>query len=205
MKADVFDQTNKKAGTVELTEKIFNAKWNPRLVHQVLASELSNARKPSAHVKDRSEVRGGGRKPWAQKHTGRSRHGSSRSPLWIGGGVTHGPRKERNFLRKVNKKMKLAALRAVLSKKLKENEIKIIDTLELPTLKTKVAAAFIKHFFEKKPSILFITTKENKTFVHAARNIPKTKIVKPDAFTLSDCLSHKFIFFDKKAVSELRI
>lgn len=205
MTAEVFDQRNKKAGTIELADGVWGVKWNPRLVHQVLTSERSSARRPLAHTKGRGEVRGGGRKPWAQKHTGRARHGSTRSPLWVGGGVTHGPRKDRDFERKVNKKMKRAAIRAVLSKKFKDDEIRIIDTLRLDAPKTKAAAAFLKNFFETRQSILFIPAKDDKTFVRAARNIPKTEIMKADSLNLYGCLAHKYIFFDKKAIAELKL
>ena len=91
MKADVYNLNNEVVGTVELPENVFGARWNASLVKQVLDAQLANRRSPWAHVKERSEVRGGGRKPWRQKGTGRARHGSTRSPIWVGGGVSHGP------------------------------------------------------------------------------------------------------------------
>ncbi|MFH0712566.1 MAG: 50S ribosomal protein L4, partial [Candidatus Jorgensenbacteria bacterium] len=117
MKAEVYNKENKKVDTIELSDRVFGAKWNPALVHQVLVSESANRRKPYASTKDRSEVRGGGRKPWAQKGLGRARHGSIRSPIWVGGGVTHGPRPEKDYGKKINKKMKRTAIYSVLSKK----------------------------------------------------------------------------------------
>ena len=104
MKTDIFNQQNNKVDIIDLPERIFGVKWNPDLVHQALMAQLANRRQPSAHVKDRSEVSGGGKKPWKQKGTGRARHGSNRSPIWKGGGVTHGPTKEKNFTKKINKK-----------------------------------------------------------------------------------------------------
>ena len=120
LEAVVYSQEGKKSGSVTLPEAVFGEKWNADLVHQVVVAMQANARQPIAHTKDRSEVRGGGRKPWAQKGTGRARHGSSRSPIWRHGGVTHGPRNDRDFSQKINRKMKVKALYAVLSKKFRE-------------------------------------------------------------------------------------
>ena len=122
MQIDLYNAGGSIIGKADLPEKMFGQKWNPDLVHQVLAAQESNARKPLAHAKGRGEVRGGGKKPWRQKGTGRARHGSIRSPLWKGGGVTHGPTKERNFEKKINKKMRRAALFSILSRKTKEQE-----------------------------------------------------------------------------------
>src|SRR5437868_4100503 len=139
MKADVYNLNNEVVGTVELPENIFGARWNSVLVKQVLEAQLANRRIPWAHTKSRGEVRGGGKKPWRQKGTGRARHGSTRSPLWVGGGVTHGPRNDKNFERKVNAKMKAKALYTILSRKLKDGEVVFIDSLSLSQPKAKEA------------------------------------------------------------------
>jgi large subunit ribosomal protein L4 len=128
---------------VTLSEKVFGAKWNADLVHQVVVAMQANARQPIAHTKDRSEVRGGGRKPWAQKGTGRARHGSSRSPIWRHGGITHGPRNDRDFSQKLNRKQKVAALYTVLSKKWKEGEILFVSSVALKAPKTKDARTML--------------------------------------------------------------
>ncbi len=150
MKADVYNLKNEVVGTVELPSAVFGAKWSPTLVQQVLEAQLANARAPWAHVKDRSEVRGGGKKPWRQKGTGRARHGSTRSPIWVGGGKAHGPRNDRDYSQKVNKKMKRVALFSVLSKKAKDGEIKVFDTLMIAAPKTKTVATALKMVLSPK-------------------------------------------------------
>ena len=140
MKADIYNLNNEVVGTMELPVGVFGTKWNATLVQQVLEAQIANARPPWAHVKDRSEVRGGGKKPWRQKGTGRARHGSTRSPIWVGGGKAHGPRNDKDYSQKVNKKMKRVALFSVLSKKAKDGELKVFDTLVLDAPKTKNVA-----------------------------------------------------------------
>lgn len=139
MNTVIYNQKGEQVGKIELPPKVFNVKWNDALVHQVVTSMTGNLRNPTAHAKTRGEVSGTGKKPWKQKGTGRARHGSRRSPLWVGGGVAHGPRNERDFSRKINKKMKTKALFAVLSRKNAEHEILFIDNLSLPGPKTKEA------------------------------------------------------------------
>jgi ribosomal protein L4 len=106
----VYTTDGKQKGTIDLPDTIFAQKWNADLVHQVATSIMSNARAATAHTKDRGEVSGGGKKPWKQKGTGRARHGSSRSPIWVGGGVAHGPRNDKSYTKKINAKMKVKAL-----------------------------------------------------------------------------------------------
>ncbi len=137
----VYNVLGKEVSTVTLPGNVFAAKWNADLVHQVVTAMQSNARAGlgRAHTKDRSEVRGGGKKPWRQKGTGRARHGSSRSPIWIGGGVTHGPRTDKDYTRTVPKKMRRAALFAALSEKFKRGQILFVDTIAFVEPKTKTA------------------------------------------------------------------
>src|SRR3989339_1280264 len=117
MEAKIYNLKNEEVSSIKLPEDIFDRKFSEALVRQVLLAQLANSREPWAHAKGRGEVRGGGKKPWKQKGTGRSRHGSIRSPIWKGGGKSHGPTNERDYTQKVNKKMKRVALFSVLSKK----------------------------------------------------------------------------------------
>lgn len=139
LSVSVYDTKGKEVRKIDLPEALFGENRNDSLVHQVVVSMESNARTNVAHTKDRGDVRGGGKKPWKQKGTGRARHGSSRSPIWVGGGVTHGPTNDRNFSKKVNKKMSTKALAVALSSKLKDGEILFIDMPKFSEPKTKVA------------------------------------------------------------------
>src|SRR3989344_1341683 len=143
MKVDVYNEKGEVTGSTVLPKEIFQVPMNADLVHQVFISHTANQRQNSAHTKNRSEVRGGGRKPWRQKGTGRARHGSIRSPLWKGGGVTFGPRNEKNWQKDIPKKMKKKALFMVLSEKVKNNLLVILDALEIQSQKTKEMAKII--------------------------------------------------------------
>ncbi len=128
LESAVYSKEGKEVSTITLPESVFGAAWNADLVHQVVVSMQSNARAGTANAKGRGDVSGGGKKPWKQKGTGRARHGSSRSPIWVGGGVAHGPKSEKNFSKKVNKNAKAKALACVLSQKLRDGEVMFVDT-----------------------------------------------------------------------------
>lgn len=171
METKLYNKEGKEVGKVQVPENLFGLPWNADLVHQVVTTIQGNARTGSAHTKDRGEVRGGGKKPWKQKGTGRARHGSSRSPIWRGGGVTHGPRNEKDYTRKVNQKMRQKALLVALSRKFHDGEVLFIDSLEMAAPKTaearKVVTALSKNFaylIKKKNAALFtIPTKHEAT------------------------------------------
>ncbi len=204
MKTDLYNLKNEKIGQVDLSDRIFAREWNADLVHQALLAQLGNSRQTIAHAKDRGEVRGGGKKPWRQKGTGRARHGSIRSPLWVGGGVTFGPTKERNFSKKINKKMKRASFACVLSKKLKENNLKIVDSLNIENPKTKIVFSTINGLFGgKKTSVLLVPSAENRGVRLAARNIEGVKAISPNALNVVDLLKHKNVVLDKNAVGQV--
>ena len=143
MEATIYSQTGKVAGKISLPEGVFGVPWNADLVHEIVRLMNSNSRTNIAHTKTRGEVRGGGKKPWRQKGTGRARHGSTRSPIWVGGGVAHGPRNTQNYDRKINKKAKTKALYSILSKKFKEGEILFVDEVSMNTPKAKEAKNFL--------------------------------------------------------------
>lgn len=174
MEAIIYDIKGKSAGKVSLPENIFGLRWNADLVHQVATSLATNKRKPIAHTKTRGEVRGGGKKPWQQKGLGRARHGSTRSPIWVGGGVAHGPRNEKNFERKVGKVMKDRALYTILSQKWRDGEVLFVDTLG--TKKTKEAVLALKNLSGVKGFERLSTKKRNSAVIAlASKNVAVEK------------------------------
>lgn len=165
LEAIMVDTQGKSAGTLSLPESIFGLPWNADLVHQVVHSMRTAARTPVAHTKDRGEVRGGGKKPWKQKGTGRARHGSTRSPIWVGGGVAHGPRNEKNFDRKVNKKMKAKALFTLLSRKNRDGEVLFVKDLSLDAPKTVAAKAVLAKLGSVKGFEALATRRNNAALI----------------------------------------
>jgi len=200
MKAELYDNSAKVRGDIDLPDRVFAAKWNPDLVKQALDAQLANSREPLAHAKGRGEVRGGGKKPWRQKGTGRARHGSIRSPIWRGGGVAHGPTNEKVFAVKINRKMKQAAIFSALSKKLADGELKVIESLAISEPKTKLAAKAIYAFSK---SALVIPSPENKSLYRASANIPKVKSLDAKSLNVYDLLCYKDILLEKGAVEAI--
>lgn len=203
MEAVIYNRNREKVGSLDLPESIFGLSWHPQLVSQALIAQIANRRRPLASVKDRGEVSGGGRKPWRQKHTGRARAGSIRSPIWVHGGIAHGPNKEKVYSQKINKKMKKLALFSVLAKKFQDQEILLVENLDIGN-KTKDMADFIRNFFgqEKKASVLFIPRHGNKNVFLAARNIPGVDVLNPALLNIEDCLTHKYLVFEKEAMED---
>jgi large subunit ribosomal protein L4 len=189
MKTTLYDYTGKTKGDIQLNDTVFAQKWNSDLVHQVLVSYQSNMRAGTAHTKDRSEVSGGGKKPWKQKGTGRARHGSSRSPIWIHGGVSHGPRSEKDYSKKINDKMKLKALGVVFSESAKTGKIMPLSGA-FEASKTKQAESILETLAASVAGFATLLTKKNKNnilicvpesidakTVAALRNIPCVSVV----------------------------
>ncbi|PIR44147.1 50S ribosomal protein L4 [Candidatus Wolfebacteria bacterium CG10_big_fil_rev_8_21_14_0_10_31_9] len=203
MKVDILNIKNEKAGTLDVSDKIFGLKWNPELVHQAVVAHLANAREPWAHTKGRGEVRGGGKKPWKQKGTGRARHGSSRSPIWVGGGVTHGPIKERDFSKKINKKMKRLAIFSVLSKKFKDSEIKIVDNFDGIENKSKAWAGILKNLTDLRSKTLVILEDKNKSSIKSISNIKNADTISPISLNVYDLMKCKNIILESNAVLEI--
>lgn len=211
MNVKVYNQSGKEAGTLELP-KVFELPWNADLVHQVVTSQAANRRPVVAHVKGRSEVRGGGRKPWRQKGTGRARHGSIRSPIWKGGGVTHGPTKERSFKKKINKKMAARALAAVLSAKVRDQEVVVLEHLTLAQPKTKEALKVFQNISSVKPfsgiiakpkRALVLLPDAGQELRRALRNIPAVELAEARNVTALDVLNRKYVVLPKASIDVL--
>ncbi len=204
MNIDVVTMQNEKVGTAELPDEIFNIEWNEPLVHQVVVAQAANARDPIAHTKGRGDVRGGGKKPWRQKGTGRARHGSIRSPIWSGGGVTHGPSKDRKFGQKINKKMFRRALYTILSQKVRDREFTVVDILELSEPKTKKLAETLKVFFgDERQSALLVPKEARANIFRASRNIQHVKSISPRNLNALDILAHRRMLVDRGALDTI--
>jgi large subunit ribosomal protein L4 len=206
MESKIYNIKGEEAGKITLPEKVFGAKWRSDLVHQVVESMRSNKRAGTADTKGRGEVRGGGRKPWKQKGTGRARHGSSRSPIWVGGGVAHGPLAEKSYKKIISKKMRAQALFSVLSRKLKDQEIFFVDSLILPEIKTKNAVEVTKNLAKAsgwkflasstKPKTLFAIHKKNKIIEKSFGNLPQLEISLVQNLNPVDVLNHKYLLIE---------
>ena len=181
------------------------------MVHQVVVSLMSNKRTNLAHTKDRSEVSGGGKKPWQQKGLGRARHGSTRSPIWVHGGVAHGPRNEKNYDRKVNKKMKAKALFTIISKKIRDNEVFFLDNLKASAPKAKEGLAILKNLSKIKGAEQILSKKQNSAYVtvmkkdanldRSFRNFGNLKIDEWRNINPLDVLNYKYLIIDNPALA----
>jgi large subunit ribosomal protein L4 len=211
METQIYNQKGKSVGKFELPESIFGVPWNGDLVHQVVTAMQANARTPVAHTKDRSDVRGGGRKPWKQKGTGRARHGSSRSPIWVGGGVTHGPRNEKSYEQKINKKMKAKALYTVLSEKFRKGQIIFLEELNLKNIKTKDAVSVISDLsalkgFEKmvggkNPNIYISVPAKGDTIKKSFANIKTVEVDEVRNMNPVDLLAFRYLIISQPTES----
>ena len=211
MEAPIYSQDGKTSGKITLSESIFGVPWNADLVHEIVRLMNSNSRNAIAHTKTRGEVRGGGKKPGQQKGTGRARHGSSRSPIWVGGGVAHGPRNDKNFTRKINKKAKVRALYAILSKKFKDGEILFVDSMNITTAKSKDAKKIISSLatikgYEKlatKPTNAAMITFDKKTeaLSKSFRNFGNVSVEEFRNINPVSILNHSYLIVTNPEVS----
>lgn len=203
MDTQLFKTTGKAAGKFTASDLVFGQEYNQNLVHQVMTSMLSNARQGNAHTKDRSEVSGTGKKPWRQKGTGRARHGSRRSPIWVGGGQAHGPRNDRNFTKKINNKMKIKALYSALSHKWSLGNIMFAEALG-NIAKTKDAREIMSGFAnvegfetlntESNPrNVCVVLSEYNADTVRALRNMPHVNVTDALNLNLLDVVRHRYI------------
>ena len=195
----VYDQEGKKTGEMELSAAHFGVKVNPALVHEVVLAQQANARKNTGHTKTKGEVRGGGKKPWKQKGTGRARQGSTRNPHWVGGGVAHGPRSERNYSVKVNRKAKRQALFMALSDKVADAKLVVLEPPTFKEPKTKIAAAM----FSKLPlghRTLFVIPASDPSLMRMVRNIQNVQLVTVNALGLADVVGFPTLLFRKDAI-----
>lgn len=201
MKVDVLNVNKEVVGKVDLPESVFGMEINKDLIQQAVLNQMNNARFNLAHTKDRSEVRGGGKKPWRQKGTGRARHGSNRSPLWTGGGVTFGPRKDRNYSTDLNKKMKRKALFMALTSKVQDKEMVVLDKLALEKAKTKELNKVLDTLLgAERRSVLIITPETDRNVARAASNLKKIEVIDAKSLNIVDLLKYKTAILTKDSI-----
>lgn len=199
----VYNQEGKEIDRVTLTDAVFGVPIKKSLVHQVYVAIMANARLSWAHTKGRGDVRGGGRKPWKQKGTGRARHGSIRSPLWKGGGVTFGPLSTRNYAQKINKKMSQLAVKMCLTDKVDDQKMIVVDAFSHGG-KTKAAAGFLKKLpMGESRSMILLPARMEKTLVQSVQNIPGVEIRQAGDVNVVDLLHREYVVITKDGVMAL--
>ncbi|ROR01734.1 50S ribosomal protein L4 [Desulfosoma caldarium] len=197
---DIFDMNRQVVGQLDLRDDIFNVPAKSHVVHHVVLYQLAKRRRGTAKTKGRSEVSGGGKKPWRQKGTGRARAGTTRSPLWRGGGTVHGPQ-PRTYNLKVPKKVRRLALKMVLSQKLRDQALVVVDQLQFPEIKTKHFHAWMHRFALQKP--LVVLAGKDEIVEKSARNIPDVKVLRSEGLNVFDMLKHGNLVLTKDTVSKI--
>ncbi len=200
-KIDVYDIEGKKVNDVELNEDIFGIIPNEELVHSVIVNYLANQRQGTQSTKTRSEVSGGGRKPWRQKGTGRARQGSIRAPHWVGGGIALGP-KPRSYSYKLNKKEKRLAIKSCLSSKVIENELTVVDKIELKEIKTKEVAKMLNNL-KLAGKTLILLPEKNEVIQKSARNIEGVKTLSVNTINAYDLVNYNNLVITLDTVKKL--
>ena len=197
----LYDMKAKEVGTLELSDAIFNVEYNEAVIHQAVVARLANERQGTKSTLTRSEVRGGGAKPWRQKGTGRARQGSIRSPQWVKGGVVFAP-KSRDFSKKMNAKAKAVALFSALSQKVRDDEIIFVDQLQVAEGKTKEMAAFLKAFNLEK-SVLLVMDNNDELVLRASSNIAKLSTIAASQINTYDVVKNAKLVISKQAVQQI--
>jgi len=202
IKMDYYNQNGEKAGNVELEDKIFKAEVNPAVVHQTVVAYLSNIRRGTASTKTRAEVSGGGKKPWKQKGTGRARHGSNRSPIWKGGGITFGP-KPRSYHKDVNKKVKALALQSVLTEKLNKKEIIFVDNIKFDSPSTKQFVSMLKKLNIDSKALVVIQSKD-RNVEKSAMNLKNARVITIDGLNTYELINNKYVIMTLESLKNIQ-
>ena len=199
-KASVYNMDGKEVGTTELSDAVFGVEVNEHLVHMAVLSQLANKRQGTQKAKTRSEVSGGGRKPWRQKGTGHARQGSTRAPQWTGGGMVFAP-VPRDYSFKMNRKEKAGALKSVLSDKVNENKLIVLDELKLDEIKTKRFAEIMKNLNVEKAYV--VLADKDDVVLASAKNIPTVKTTQTGAISVYDALKYGTVILTQDAVKKI--
>ncbi len=203
MKLKVYNLNGKSAGAMEVSDAVFNVAVKPEVVHTVFVQQTNNQREPWADTKTKGEVRGGGKKPWAQKGTGRARHGSIRSPIWKGGGVTFGPLSTRNYKTKINKKIRRLAVKMCLTDKAQNEAFLIIEDFNFAEPKTRLFVAFLKELPIKTKTILVLTAGKDINIIRMTKNLPKVETMRAEDVNVMELLKNSAVVASKDAVKKI--
>ncbi|MEK7108096.1 MAG: 50S ribosomal protein L4 [Patescibacteria group bacterium] len=203
MKIDMYNMQGKVVGSVELDDRMFGVSVRPSLVHEAVVAQQANARVVYAHTKDRGEVRGGGKKPWKQKGTGRARHGSRRSPIWIGGGITFGPTALRNFALKINRRARRKALFMALSDKVATQAFVVVDAFSVTEPKTREVVAMLKALPLKGRRALMVVDAAKTDIRRATQNVENAQTIAPNSLNVEDVVTFGSIVIGKDELDAL--
>lgn len=203
MKLSVYNLEGVKKSDIEANDAVFGVAVKPGVVHEVFVALMNNQRESWADTKGRGDVRGGGKKPWPQKGTGRARHGSSRSPIWKGGGVTFGPKTERNYKTKLNKTKRRLAIRMCLSDKAKIGAMYVLESFDFKDVKTKAFAALLKNLPAKQHSFLVLTPGKQEAVLKMTNNIPKVETVRAEDVNVMELMNKQAVITSIEGVKAL--
>lgn len=201
MKLNVLNMAGKKAGNIEVSDAIFGAEYNQALIHQVVVAQLANRRQGTHAALTRTEVRGGGAKPYRQKGTGRARQGSIVAPNYVGGGVVFA-KKPRDFSQKINKNMKRAAFISAISEKIRNNEVIVLDEFALKEAKTKLVANTVENL-KLNGSVIFVVEEYDESAVRATRNIPTVSLAEVRQLNVYEIVANKYVVITKSAIKKI--
>ena len=200
MNIKTYNLEGKEEGTMELPSSVFGVELNPDLLHQVVVAQIGNRRQVSGNTKGRGDVSGGGKKPWAQKHTGNARHGSIRSPIWKGGGVSHGPTADRNFQKKINTKMRRKALFMVLTEKARKDLLVVLQDLRLTGGKTKTLGALLKKLPCDQKKSLIALPQMDQSMIRAGNNLSYTSTIQARDLNVIDLMNCRYLVMPKESI-----
>lgn len=198
----LYNIDGQKSGNVDLKDTVFSVEVNEHVVHEAVVAQLAAKRVGTAKTKTRGEVAGGGRKPWRQKGTGRARHGSIRSPLWVGGGTTFGPQ-PRKYNKKLPKKVKKLAVKSALTAKVEEGNLVVVDQFDFAAPKTKEMVSVLSKFDAADAKVLIVLSEKNENVYKSARNLPGVRVVTPTKVTVYDVLNSNKVIMTKEAVAKV--
>lgn len=203
-KVTLYNWQGNAVGDLQLDDALFGVKADPSLVHEAVVAQMANSRVVYAHVKDRGEVAGTGKKPWKQKGTGRARHGSRRSPIWVGGGITFGPQHNRNFSKKINKQTRRKALAMVLSDKVANGGFVALESYELPQAKTRLLLAGLNKLPKAGAKSLLVLGADHEKISRAARNLSGVATIAAHSLNVVDVLGSERLIVSKDALETIQ-